>query len=384
MPGSPRPGPPGSPPSPSCSTPRRGVPAPQRRARPPGAGPASLADQVRRVAAVRDVLAAEGWDHVEVVAGDGRPPHAWSQTATSTPGLCGWGPNGTVRTASGLRVVLQLSRFPWGEDPGAWVRDDGAGGRRGRLRRARADGPPDPDPAGRHGLAADPRAVGHARAGRRARHRPDARHAVHAGHVPPGRDHGEGGGHPRRALRRSRVPRRRRRAGGTASTRRTGSRSRPPASGSTSSSRRSRPAARSGRPGTKAYDGERVTLPETTSYPRPAHDIPVIVGGGGERRTLADRGPARRRLQPARRTPRCCAASSRVLDRHLAEAGRTRDDVAVTVLDLPVVGRDRDDAWAQVERLRGRTAAAAFARRTHAGTVDAAPRAVRRPAGRSA
>jgi hypothetical protein len=44
--------------------------------------------------------------------------------------------------------------------------------------------------------------------------------------------------------------------------------------------------------------------------------------------------------------------------------------VAVTVLDLPVVGRDRDDAWSRVERLRGRTPAAAFARRTHAGTVS--------------
>ena len=32
------------------------------------------------------------------------------------------------------------------------------------------------------------------------------------------------------------------------------------------------------------------------------------------------------------------------------------------MLDLPVVGRDRDDVWARVERLRGRTAAAAFAR----------------------
>src|SRR3954452_6976270 len=58
-----------------------------------------------------------------------------------------------------------------------------------------------------------------------------------------------------------------------------------------------------------------------------------------------------------------------VLDRHLDEAGRTRDDVAVTVLDLPVIGRHRDDAWAQVERLRGRTTAAAFARRTNAGTA---------------
>jgi len=38
--------------------------------------------------------------------------------------------------------------------------------------------------------------------------------------------------------------------------------------------------------GTKAYDGQRVTLPETTCYPRPVGDVPVIVGGSGERRTL--------------------------------------------------------------------------------------------------
>jgi hypothetical protein len=42
--------------------------------------------------------------------------------------------------------------------------------------------------------------------------------------------------------------------------------------------------------------------------------------------------------------------------------------VAVTVLDLPVVGADRDDVWAKVERLRGRTAAATYAVRHHAGT----------------
>jgi hypothetical protein len=41
----------------------------------------------------------------------------------------------------------------------------------------------------------------------------------------------------------------------------------------------------------------------------------------------------------------------------------------VTVLDLPVVGRDRDDTWRRVERHRGRTAAASYAARTHAGTV---------------
>ena len=37
------------------------------------------------------------------------------------------------------------------------------------------------------------------------------------------------------------------------------------------------------------------------------------------------------------------------------------------MLDLPVVGRDRDDAWRRVERLRGRTAAATYAARHHAG-----------------
>jgi len=27
-----------------------------------------------------------------------------------------------VPASHGLRVVLQVSRFPWGEDPGAWLR----------------------------------------------------------------------------------------------------------------------------------------------------------------------------------------------------------------------------------------------------------------------
>jgi alkanesulfonate monooxygenase SsuD/methylene tetrahydromethanopterin reductase-like flavin-dependent oxidoreductase (luciferase family) len=121
-------------------------------------------------------------------------------------------------------------------------------------------------------------------------------------------------------------------------------------------------------PGTKPYHGDRASLPETTSYPRPAHDIPIIVGGGGERRTL----DIAARLGDACNLPsdpEVLTHKLSVLDARLAAAHRTRDEVAVTVLDLPVVGRDREDAWAQVERLRGRTAAAAFARRTDAGTV---------------
>ncbi len=99
-------------------------------------------------------------------------------------------------------------------------------------------------------------------------------------------------------------------------------------------------------PGTKPHRGERASLPETTAYPRPVHDIPVIVGGSGERRTLAIAA----RLGDACNLPSDPEVLRRklaVLDRHLAEAGRTRADVAVTVLDLPVVGRDREDSWAR-------------------------------------
>ena len=52
-----------------------------------------------------------------------------------------------------------------------------------------------------------------------------------------------------------------------------------------------------------------------------------------------------------------------MLRAHCEDVGRDPADVAVTVLDLPVVGRDRDDVWDRVERLRGRTAAATYARR---------------------
>jgi alkanesulfonate monooxygenase SsuD/methylene tetrahydromethanopterin reductase-like flavin-dependent oxidoreductase (luciferase family)/predicted kinase len=123
------------------------------------------------------------------------------------------------------------------------------------------------------------------------------------------------------------------------------------------------------RPGTKAYSGTRATLPETTCYPRPQSDIPLIVGGSGERRTLRIAA----RLGDGCNLP----ADTDILDRklavlrqHCAEAGRDPADLLITVLDTPVIGADRGHAAELVERLRGRTAAAAFARRHHAGTPD--------------
>jgi alkanesulfonate monooxygenase SsuD/methylene tetrahydromethanopterin reductase-like flavin-dependent oxidoreductase (luciferase family) len=122
-------------------------------------------------------------------------------------------------------------------------------------------------------------------------------------------------------------------------------------------------------PGTKPVAEHGVFLPETTCYPRPAGPIDVIVGGNGERRTLriaAELGDA---CNLTTTDPVALQRKITVLRRHCADVGRAPSEVAVTVLDLPLVGRDRADVWQRVERHRGRTRAATYAARTHAGTV---------------
>jgi alkanesulfonate monooxygenase SsuD/methylene tetrahydromethanopterin reductase-like flavin-dependent oxidoreductase (luciferase family)/predicted kinase len=122
-------------------------------------------------------------------------------------------------------------------------------------------------------------------------------------------------------------------------------------------------------PGTRPYHSERVRLPETTCYPRPVSRIPVIVGGGGEKRTLAIAA----RLGDGCNLPSDTAVLDRklaVFRRHCVAAGRDPAQAEVTVLDIPVIGRDREEAAAIVENLRGRATAAAFAHRHHAGTAD--------------
>jgi alkanesulfonate monooxygenase SsuD/methylene tetrahydromethanopterin reductase-like flavin-dependent oxidoreductase (luciferase family)/predicted kinase len=122
------------------------------------------------------------------------------------------------------------------------------------------------------------------------------------------------------------------------------------------------------RPGTAAYAGELVELPETTCYPRPVGPLPVIVGGRGPRLL----GVAARRGDACNlpSDPAALAAGIALLQAACAAAGRDPADVALTVLDVPVIGRDRDHLATLVERLRGRTSAAAYARTHHAGTAE--------------
>jgi alkanesulfonate monooxygenase SsuD/methylene tetrahydromethanopterin reductase-like flavin-dependent oxidoreductase (luciferase family)/predicted kinase len=118
-------------------------------------------------------------------------------------------------------------------------------------------------------------------------------------------------------------------------------------------------------PGTKPYAGQRVSLPETTFYPRPVGDLPVLVGGSGARtlRIAGALGDACNVSSDEALLPSRIAAVRRAAER----AGRDPDDVAGTVLDVAVVGETRDDTARRVERLRGRTPAATYAARHHAG-----------------
>jgi len=311
-----------------------------------------LTQQLRAFRGVLDALPDDGWDRVVRVSGADVAP---APAATPEP---------VHPRRDGLEVVLQVSRFPWGDDPGTWLRDvalaaDEAGfagialmdhliqvpqvgaawepipepwvtlgllaGLDTRLRLGTLVTPVTFRPPGVTAKAAatlDVLSGGRAFVGVGAGWW-EREHLGFGLSFPPARerlDLLESGIETMRALWAA---------------------------------------------GTKPYTGARVALPETTAYPRPLRGIPVIVGGGGERRTLR----VAARLGDACNVPTDAVVhKAAVLRRHCEEVGRDPAEVAVTVLDLPVVGRDRDDVWERVERLRGRTAAAAYARRHHAGT----------------
>jgi F420-dependent oxidoreductase-like protein len=120
-------------------------------------------------------------------------------------------------------------------------------------------------------------------------------------------------------------------------------------------------------PGAKPFHGRRLAVPDTTCYPRPLQEhVPIIVGGGGERRTLrlaaryADAANVLGDIATVRR-------KAAVLRDHCAAAGR---EVALTHLSTALVGADDEQVAELVERLRPRRRdPARFAAAVNAGTV---------------
>jgi alkanesulfonate monooxygenase SsuD/methylene tetrahydromethanopterin reductase-like flavin-dependent oxidoreductase (luciferase family) len=117
-------------------------------------------------------------------------------------------------------------------------------------------------------------------------------------------------------------------------------------------------------PGSKPAAG----LPETTSYPRPLHDVPIIVGGAGERRTLDIVARLADGTNMHATTPDLPHKLD-VLRAHCERAGRPYDELRITVLDWPLVGRGRDHVASLVEALRGPEPADRYIAGRPTGTV---------------
>ena len=124
-------------------------------------------------------------------------------------------------------------------------------------------------------------------------------------------------------------------------------------------------------PGTPAFTGRVLNVPEAMCYPRPLQErIPILVGGSGERRTL--------RLV-ARYADACnlfgepstIRHKMEVLRLHCEAVERDPATVEVTQLSTVLVGEQAAGVEAAVERLRPkRMSAERFAERVNAGTVE--------------
>jgi alkanesulfonate monooxygenase SsuD/methylene tetrahydromethanopterin reductase-like flavin-dependent oxidoreductase (luciferase family) len=114
-----------------------------------------------------------------------------------------------------------------------------------------------------------------------------------------------------------------------------------------------------------------VSVPEAICYPRPLQArVPLLVGGSGERRTLA---------LVARHADACnlggdasvVARKLDVLRHHCLTEGRRFEDIEVTHLSTALVGADRAHLSGLVEQLRPRRRSPEqFAAQVGAGTVQ--------------
>ncbi len=124
-------------------------------------------------------------------------------------------------------------------------------------------------------------------------------------------------------------------------------------------------------PGSPAFGGKVLRVPEALCYPRPLQDhVPILVGGSGERRTLS---------LVARYADACniigeadvVRRKREVLERHCHDAGRDPSEIEVTQLSTTLIGRDTEELSDLIERHRPkRMGASRFATQVHAAKID--------------
>jgi F420-dependent oxidoreductase-like protein len=124
-------------------------------------------------------------------------------------------------------------------------------------------------------------------------------------------------------------------------------------------------------PGNPSFDGQAISLPDTTCYPRPLQErVPIVVGGGGERRTLrlaAQFADAANVFGDAATVRH----KADVLRMHCVDVGRDPAEVEVTHLSTALVGADDRQLAQLIERLRPpRQDPSRYAASVNAGTID--------------
>jgi F420-dependent oxidoreductase-like protein len=124
-------------------------------------------------------------------------------------------------------------------------------------------------------------------------------------------------------------------------------------------------------PGAPSFEGKTLTVPEAIGYPRPVHGrIPLLVGGNGERRTLALAARYADACNLIGLGPDEVRHKVAVLHGHLQAAERSLDAIEVTHLSTTLTAPDRTALDAAIERHRGRSEPMPrFVARVNAGTV---------------
>ena len=106
-------------------------------------------------------------------------------------------------------------------------------------------------------------------------------------------------------------------------------------------------------PGAKAFEGRHVSIPEAMAYPRPVQDqIPILVGGGGERRTLRLAAAHAHACNFAGTDLDTVARKIEVVQAHCRDLDRDPDTLLVTTLNPLVHASSGHELAELVDRLR--------------------------------
>ncbi len=125
-------------------------------------------------------------------------------------------------------------------------------------------------------------------------------------------------------------------------------------------------------PGSKSFDGKTLSIPEAMAYPRPVQDpVPILVGGGGERRTLRLAAQHAQACNVVGTDPDVVAHKISVVRNHCADLGRDPASLTVTTLNPILHATTGRELAAKIEAMRpANRPAEAFAAAANAATTD--------------